>query len=90
MFTGHLNESELAISLQESMKKVEIGAVYVSSKDPTKPYLVLHIGLWEMTEEPAVVYQALYGEKIVWIRPLSKFTEMIEHEGQMVSRFYKL
>ena len=90
MFIGHLNEAELSISLQESLKKVEIGATYVSYKDPTKPYILLHIGLWEMTEEPAVVYQALYGEKIIWIRPVSKFTELVEHEGQMVPRFSPL
>lgn len=90
MFTGHLNESELAISLQEAFKSVEIGETYVSYKDPTKPYTVLHIGLWEETEEPSVIYQALYGEKLIWIRPVSKFTELVEHDGQKVLRFRKL
>ena len=87
---GHLNESELSISLKESLKKVEIGAAYVSYKDPTKPYIVLHIGLWEATEEPSVIYQALYGDKIIWIRPLSKFIELVDKEGELVPRFLRL
>lgn len=90
MFSGHLNESELAISLQESLKKIEIGEAYVSYKDPTKPYIVLHVGLWEETEEPSIVYQALYGEKLIWIRPLTKFLEPVEHGGEMVPRFRRL
>ena len=41
----------------------------------------------EATEEEAVVYQAMYGERKLWIRPKANFFEDVEHEGKMVPRF---
>lgn len=41
----------------------------------------------EATEEEAVVYQAMYGEKRVWIRTRKNFFEEVRHEGKMVPRF---
>ena len=41
----------------------------------------------ESTEEEAVVYQAMYGERRFWIRPKSNFFEDVLHEGKMVPRF---
>lgn len=34
-----------------------------------------------------VVYQALYGEKGLWIRPAAMFTENIIHDGLSKARF---
>ena len=39
------------------------------------------------TLEPLAVYEALYGERGLWVRPAPMFTETIEHEGQRVPRF---
>ena len=33
------------------------------------------------TLEPMVVYQALYGEKGVWVRPAEMWSEHIERDG---------
>ena len=41
----------------------------------------------EATGEEAVVYQAMYGERKLWIRPKSNFFEEVQHEGRMVPRF---
>ena len=41
----------------------------------------------EATEEEAVVYQAMYGEKKLWIRTKANFFEEVLHEGKMVPRF---
>lgn len=38
-------------------------------------------------EETLVVYQALYGSKGTWVRPLSMFTETVSVEGETQSRF---
>jgi hypothetical protein len=38
------------------------------------------------TEEELVVYRAL-GKDQLWVRPLRMFTEMVEHEGELVLRF---
>jgi len=42
------------------------------------------------TEEPFVVYRALYGERGLWLRPLSNFTEVIERDEKMMKRFEKV
>ena len=44
----------------------------------------------EATEEEAVVYQAMYGERRLWIRTKENFFEEVEHEGKRVPRFQKI
>ena len=34
-----------------------------------------------------VVYQAMYGERGVWVRPKSMFEEVIERDGKSFRRF---
>ncbi len=50
-------------------------------------YLVLHLAKHSETGEDLIVYQALYGEKGIWVRPLSMFVETVKHEGKWVKRF---
>jgi hypothetical protein len=50
-------------------------------------YKVVMIAKHSETLEDFVVYQALYGEKGMWIRPLAMFEEMVQVEGQAVKRF---
>jgi len=70
-------------------KKVKVGAHYYHFKNPDKLYLIEQIGLLEETEEVCVVYKALYGEKIVWIRTLENFLSKKETEKGEVVRFTK-
>lgn len=53
-------------------------------------YLVLHIAKHSETLEDMVVYQALYGEYGIWIRPLSMFLEQIERDGKIINRFEEI
>lgn len=53
-------------------------------------YWVLGTARHSETEEWMVVYQALYGEKGFWLRPLSMFQENVNINGQQVPRFKKL
>ena len=39
------------------------------------------------TREPMVVYQALYGERGYWVRPLSMWGEPVTRDGVTVPRF---
>lgn len=39
------------------------------------------------TLEDLVVYQALYGEMGLWVRPLKMFLEEVEIDGKMIPRF---
>jgi hypothetical protein len=50
-------------------------------------YMVLHLAKHSETMEELVVYQALYGEMGIWVRPLSMFLEKVEVNGELVERF---
>ena len=50
-------------------------------------YRVLHIAKHSETLEDIVVYQAMYGERGVWVRPKAMFEEEIERDGRTFRRF---
>ena len=50
-------------------------------------YRVLHIAKHSETLEDMVVYQAMYGERGIWVRPKSMFGEVIERDGKVFRRF---
>ena len=50
-------------------------------------YRLLSFATIEATSEEAVVYQAMYGDNRVWIRPKTNFFESVQHEGRIVPRF---
>jgi hypothetical protein len=50
------------------------------------------LGLVQHSEEnqPYVLYQPLYGEQKLWVRPLQMFTEQVLVGGQLQARFDKV
>lgn len=52
-----------------------------------KEYKALYIAKHSETLEPMVVYQALYGERGIWVRPASMWNEMVERDGVTIKRF---
>ncbi|MBS3670403.1 DUF1653 domain-containing protein [Vreelandella boliviensis] len=50
-------------------------------------YEVLGIAQHSESEEPLVVYRALYGEYGLWVRPLDMFVETVTKEGLTQPRF---
>ena len=42
------------------------------------------------TEEPFVVYRALYGERGLWIRPRAMFLDTVMIDGSPLPRFRRL
>ena len=42
------------------------------------------------TEEPFVVYRALYGDRGLWIRPRAMFLESVMVDGRLQPRFRRL
>lgn len=51
-------------------------------------YQVFHLARHSETEEELVVYQCLYADYSMWVRPLSMFNETVELEdGQVIPRF---
>ena len=55
-----------------------------------KEYEVIGIARHSETEEPMVVYRALYGDYGMWVRPASMWNETVERGGQTYRRFYRL
>ena len=50
-------------------------------------YRVLYLARHSETLEPMVVYQALYGERGIWVRPAGMWNETVERDGQRYRRF---
>ncbi len=69
---------------------VQIGGTYTHYKG--NQYKVVAIARDHESLEDVVVYEALYtdaqfGDKAVWVRPLSMFTEEVVVDGLCVPRF---
>ena len=50
-------------------------------------YEVLGFAKHSETGEEMVIYRALYGERQVWTRPASMFSEPVERDGKTFARF---
>lgn len=50
-------------------------------------YQVLYVATHSETMEKMVVYQALYGERGIWVRPASMWNETVERDGKTFRRF---
>ena len=50
-------------------------------------YKVLYMAKHSETMEEMVVYQALYGEMGIWVRPAAMFCETVTREGRTFPRF---
>jgi hypothetical protein len=51
------------------------------------PYQVLFVARHSETMEELVVYQALYGERGMWVRPAKMFLETVTVAGKVTPRF---
>ncbi len=52
-----------------------------------KLYQVFHVATHSESQEKLVVYQCLYGDYSMWVRPLDMFLESVEIEGEILPRF---
>lgn len=67
------------------MREVIEGGLYRHFKG--NQYRVLYVATHSETMEPYVVYQALYGERGIWVRPLDMFVEDVDRDGRVQPRF---
>lgn len=52
-----------------------------------KEYRVLYTATHSETLEPMVVYQALYGQRGIWVRPAAMWNDTVTREGKTLPRF---
>ncbi|HEX7815649.1 DUF1653 domain-containing protein [Dyella sp.] len=62
-----------------------IPGIYRHYKGPR--YRVLGTARHSETEDSLVVYQALYGEFGLWVRPAAMFAETVTIGGEQIPRF---
>jgi hypothetical protein len=74
--------------LLENNRELKIGCRYKHFKG--KEYLVLHLAKHSETLEDMVVYQPQYGDRGIWVRPLTMFMGKTIYEGKEVYRFVEI
>ncbi len=66
-------------------KSIVIGSLYEHYKGLR--YKIVGVARHSETLEELVVYQALYGENDMWVRPITMFLENVVINGQLQARF---
>jgi len=74
--------------LSEAAKSLEKDGIYEHYKGMR--YQLLAVGRHSETLEEVVIYQALYGEGDIWVRPLEMFIENIDKDGETLPRFKRV
>lgn len=87
---SHKDQTQLLKKLENLKSKIKVGDKYIHYKNPDQFYKIIAIGFIESTEEPCVVYQAEYGDKITWVRPQNDFFAKVTLDNEsVVDRFTK-
>ncbi len=76
---------EVLTGFSPAAKSIIVGSLYEHYKGHR--YKIIGIARHSETLEELVVYQALYGEGDIWVRPLSMFLENIVIDGVLQPRF---
>lgn len=86
---GHTSQNELIEKLNIVKSIIHVGDIYFHYKNKELKYEIKDIVMIEEIEEVGVVYKAMYGEEISWMRSVQNFNEFIEIDGIKTKRFIK-
>ena len=87
IFESDIEKVEFLPTFKEAVASIQPGR-YRHFKG--NEYEVITIARHSETEEPMVVYRALYGEGGVWVRPAYMWNETVERDGKTYKRFEKI
>lgn len=79
---------ETVSAFSKAAQAIVVGDFYEHYKK--KRYKVIAIARHSESLEELIVYQALYGENGVWVRPLAMFLENVLVEGVLQPRFKRI
>lgn len=82
-----MSKPEELLTFEEAVASIPLGR-YRHFKG--NEYEVIAIARQSETEEPMVVYRALYGEGGIWVRPANMWNETVERDGKTYKRFVRI
>jgi len=83
----HIPSNILANELKKAAEKVKVGGFYYHYKKPGDAYKVLNLAITEWDDKVCVIYEAQYGDRIVFVRPLETWLDEVEWENKTVKHF---
>lgn len=86
----HKEQLELKKEIEAAKSSVTVGAQYWHYKGRDKVYEVIGLGFLEANDELCVIYKAQYGERLIFLRPLRIWLDLVEWDGKTVPRFKKI
>ena len=84
---NNIEKKEFQLTYKKALASIQPGR-YRHFKG--NEYEVISIARHSETEEPMVVYRALYGEGGMWVRPAYMWNETVERDGKTYKRFEKI
>jgi hypothetical protein len=87
---NHKSHAKLHTELEKARRKAIIGGVYSHYKYPENTYKVINLGFIESTDDICVIYQAIYNQELIFVRPLNDWLEILEWNGEKVARFSRI
>ncbi len=83
----HRPQNVLVDTLKKAANKVNVGGFYYHYKKPNDTYKVLNLAVTEWDDKVCVIYEAQYGEKLIFVRPLESWLDEVEWKNKTVQRF---
>jgi hypothetical protein len=83
----HKPHDQLKQEITTAGQQIKIGGNYAHYKSADKVYRPLYFATLEANDELCVVYQAQYGDKLYFVRPVAEWLETVEWQGKRLKRF---
>jgi len=83
----HKDQAVILKELEEASKQVQVNGLYYHYKNPDLKYKAINLAITEADDEVCVIYQAQYGAKLIFVRPLASWLEKVEWENKKLDRF---